>query len=372
MTPADKPVLLIVELRMLGDAVLSLPFLRSASAKYRVLVCCQPAAANVFSMILPEEDLVIWEAPWSASAGKYKWSRWRHSGLGKLIAKLRAAKPDVSVCVWPDTRAQMLMALSGAPVRIGFPMTERSYAGHERPWRHRQLRIGRLLYLAASMLFLKPLLTRKVAPAKTMQNVVENWHQLADTLGLTWNTAVPWFTVNPSLDDKRYDALKRFCKSAKASGHRIWAIHPGAGSALRRWPVDRFQALLDTYLIPENIPVILISPPDCISPVPRNSSQILVETPGFRDLAAVIDMADCFLCNDSVAGHVAAALGKRVVSLFGPGSHELFAPFGNHNIVVCANACPHRPCFDRCLLPVCICMESITVDMVRNAIVRCE
>ncbi|MEI6970251.1 MAG: glycosyltransferase family 9 protein [bacterium] len=370
MPEHSKQVLLIFELRMLGDAVLSIPFVRGATTEYKVFVCCLPGSVEIFSRVLPGEQVLPWPAPWTVESGKYGLSKWRESGLHRLIESLRRLAPDIAVSVWADARVHCLMGLSRARVRMGLPMNRRNHLACNRPWRRRQVLAGRILTLVAGCLLRKPLLTHRVNRASADQHLLENWHQLALALNIPWDTSTPWFSGYQPGNADGYQQLRQLCRSARSAGRQIWVVHPGARSPLRRWPLDRFQSLVDNVFAPADIPLIIIRHPDGPPLIPRNNNQIAVDTPTFGDLVTVTDMADCVLCNDSAAGHVGAALGKKVVSIFGPGSYEWFAPYGSTDLVVSSNACPIRPCVDRCCLPSNICLQSVTVDMVATRITR--
>ena len=52
-----KPRLLVVELHHLGDAVMSLPLVRGAAARYEVHVLCRPASGEVYRL-LPQPPVI--------------------------------------------------------------------------------------------------------------------------------------------------------------------------------------------------------------------------------------------------------------------------------------------------------------------------
>lgn len=122
------------------------------------------------------------------------------------------------------------------------------------------------------------------------------------------------------------------------------ALCAGARGA-KRWPSAHLEALADTLAREVEVTVIGDEGPDPVSPVStvrtnggRHLRAALLEVAGF--LAA----ADVVVAGDTGLGHVAAALGVRVVSLFGPTTPALgFAPAGRGNRVV-ERALPCRPC----------------------------
>lgn len=365
-----RPVLVVFELHMMGDAVISLPFIRAARTKYDVFVLCRPATADVFAQVLPLDHLILWTPPWAVESGKYRPSRWRRCDWAGVLRQVRESRPDVAVCAWADARMHVLMALSGAPVRAGFPMNRHNYLAWERPWRRRLLRAGRFLQVLGSAILVKPLLTHRLHRREHEQAHLEDWHQLADSLHLPWSTSLPWLDIGPPPSSEQYLPLRKLRESAQSKGEKVWLVHSGASMPSKRWPADRFQTLVDRFFATRNIPLIIVKPGDSPSPVAHCDRQVTVETPSFRDLAAVINLADCVVCNDSLVSHLSAALGKKVVALFGSGDHNWFAPFGNAENIVHTASCPHTPCVDRCVMSSLVCVESISVETVEKAITR--
>ena len=84
-----------------------------------------------------------------------------------------------------------------------------------------------------------------------------------------------------------------------------------------------------------------------------------IHTPDLASLAAALHGADAVLCHDSLPAHLAAALGKPVVTIFGSGEPDWFAPWNNRDRVVQRRVCPLHPCIDRCGMDRYLCLEAI-------------
>jgi ADP-heptose:LPS heptosyltransferase len=82
-----------------------------------------------------------------------------------------------------------------------------------------------------------------------------------------------------------------------------------------------------------------------------------------RQLLAVLSRVDLAVGPDSGALHIAAAVGTRVVSLWGATSAARSSPFGSEAWTVAGTA-PCAPCFLRDCPIGRICMQTITVDAV--------
>lgn len=101
-------------------------------------------------------------------------------------------------------------------------------------------------------------------------------------------------------------------------------IHPGAASAARRWPVDRFAAVA-AALRADGYPVVITGGPD-ERPLARQlaaeagipASGVLAGRTSLVSLAAAVADAALVVCGDTGVAHLATAYGTPSVVLFGP------------------------------------------------------
>jgi ADP-heptose:LPS heptosyltransferase len=68
--------------------------------------------------------------------------------------------------------------------------------------------------------------------------------------------------------------------------------------------------------------------------IAEDSSVVPVETPDLRTLIAALSLADRVVCPDGGAMHLAAALGKPVVALFGDSPVERWRPWSVPHVIV--------------------------------------
>ncbi len=337
-----KPRLLVIEMHHLGDAVMALPFLRVASRVRECIVFCRPGVAEFLREAAP-------------GCGIVGCGGWRDVFL--RLPKLRAC--DTVVCVWPDTRAHLAMKWSGAGTRIGFRVVARNFYGAARPWRKRRLLAGGLATRVLSQA--GPLLTHPLDRAAEGQTHSGNWSQIARCIGCTPDYSFPWLPVPDAPLEYR-----DFVKSSREAGMRVVAMHAGGRMPGKRWPMEHFQTLLGYWFPRRNVAVVIVKPPGGGSPHPLVPSQRVFESPYPVSLAALLAGVDGVLCNDSFASHLAAAVGVPVVTVFGSGDPEWFAPFGNEHLVAASDVCPFRPCVDRCAQPSYLCLENVSIRLVEE------
>jgi len=336
---------------MIGDAVMSLPFIRSAAGTFDVYVTCAEHSAGIFRMVLPEDRIIAWTPPWIVEGGGL--AKWRGAGLPQYLKRLSAVRADVVASVWADARVHLLMGLSGGKARAGFPMTPINFYASQLPWRKKQIKIGALLTLAGSVIAMRPLLTRKVYREDYYQHHVDDFQDLADALGIPWDETRPWLPV----------------PAAPAREHPVWLVHPGARFEGRRWPVESFARIIREVLVPGGVKVLFVRAPEVAGTLPPLPAGVEVLAPAsLREFMDVCATADVLLCNDTGVSHMGAALGKRVVTIFSDQEPRWFAPRGSERLAVSSNVCPHRPCLDHCVMPSYICLEAVHYDMVRDKV----
>jgi ADP-heptose:LPS heptosyltransferase len=362
-----KPRLLVLELRMMGDAVMSLPFLRAAAERFEVHIACAPAGREVLEMALPKERVVVWQPPWLAESASSNPGHSQGGGTLDFVKRLRAVRADVAVSVWPDARTHILMGLSGARERIGFPMTAVNYYANHLGWRKRQLLLGPMLGALGGLCLLRPLLTRKLFKHDYLQHHVENWRQLADALSLNWNAITPWLNAP---EGKLPEAVEIFLASAQGARRRVWLVHPGARTPNRRWAWAGFERVIRETLLPADAAVVVVKPPELDLPATGDTGWCVAAPKDLAELLRLTSRVDHVLCNDTGMAHIAAALGKRTVGIFTANLPQWFAPYGSADLVVDHNACPHRPCLDRCVMPSFVCREAVTVEMVQARVAQ--
>jgi ADP-heptose:LPS heptosyltransferase len=135
-------------------------------------------------------------------------------------------------------------------------------------------------------------------------------------------------------------------------GQRFFAVYPGAGpyGPGRKWPAERFAETARRVAAEHGVrPVIVGTDTDRVATdrvmeVLGDSAVNLTGKTGLGVLAAVLEQCEVLIANDGGVGHVAAAVGTPVVSVFGPSNDRAWRPLGS-TVVAADLGC--RPCFYR-------------------------
>lgn len=182
------------------------------------------------------------------------------------------------------------------------------------------------------------------------------------------------FRIPVSVSAKKH--VDDFLRLQNIHGKRIVVMHPGVTWVTKRWPLERYACLAEEIVrrFPDVAVVVTIGPgeeslEDGLKE--RSKRDIIVPSAGMSlcQLIALIDRCELLIGSDTGPLHLAAALGKRVVGLYGPTDRVRNGPYGEGHSVVSANracsGCWRRECRDLG------CMNEIQVSDVMEKVAVC-
>jgi heptosyltransferase III len=182
-------------------------------------------------------------------------------------------------------------------------------------------------------------LARSLKPGKVLasptsfpsrQHEVERVFELGRSLGLQGKPGALRVAADP--------ALQAALRQRLGAGPFI-AIHISARRPAQQWPLERYAALAAG--LARDARVLLLWAPGsrdnaghpgddeaAAAVLKAAPGAIPLPTPDLKTLIAALSLADCVVCPDGGAMHLAAALGKPVVALFGDSPVERWRPWG--------------------------------------------
>jgi len=158
------------------------------------------------------------------------------------------------------------------------------------------------------------------------------------------------------------------------SGGDFAVMHMGVGSKLREWPRDKWREVARA-LTSSGVPLVLTG----AGPVEIRDAGELAHEFGCTNLAGrlswtsfvhVTSKARVVIAPETVAGHVAAAVGTPCVSLYtGMGNVDHWRPLSS-NCSLLIHEVPCSPCYRRRGCDTMDCIRGITADEVISALMR--
>ncbi len=346
---------LLIRLRLIGDVVLTTPAIRAVrralpDAHLTYLVEPHAAAAVVGN---PQLDEVI-VAPLTRGLARLR-------GDAALALRLRRARFDTVVDFHGGPRSSLLAWASGAPRRVGYDVSGRSWMYTHRihrPRGHRQ------------------------------RHSVDNQWDLVEAAfpGIPRPDPSTDPVEMPDSDAARARIAARLAAMGVLPDTSYVVIHVGAGNEFRRWPEDRFAALVAAlYAAEPKRRIILTTGPGqaetveavrraaVAAGVPHEAAAAACDL-DLAELRALLEGASLFLGGDSGPAHVASTTAVPMVVVFGPTTPAVWGPWRDPSHVteiVSAGDLPCRPCDQRHCEPGDFrCLRWITPETVGAGIQR--
>jgi heptosyltransferase-2 len=173
--------------------------------------------------------------------------------------------------------------------------------------------------------------------------------------------------------DEMLEAARRLFRRTELAGGPFVAVAPGAArESAKRWPAAHFGALCRQLTRELGLPCALLGSVGerALGAAIRKHAgpgSALVDLTGRTDLAGLIGVlaaASLFVGNDSGPAHLAAALGRPGVALFGSTSEGHSGPVGPRMRTLHRHL-PCSPCFEEhCPLGHLDCLRGLSVDAV--------
>lgn len=338
----DFRKILLIKLSAMGDAVQSIPLLNKLRRRYpearldwlatpgiAELLRNNPAISNVIEFSRDE-----WSSPWTLAP---------FISAARLIAALRAVQYDLVIDLQGQLRSAIFAFASGAPVRIGFDKPRADiWQNSPRPIptearKHAWQGAREASWLAYTDHI--PVPTLDVHP-------VERYLRVGAMLGL--DDGAPDFSFPiPQEAATRIDALLDYYDIGKAN---LVVMAPGTNWETKEWRREAFAEVARHFLQKKHAVVLIGAGPEravceAVAELASGAVNLAGETT-LSELAALIRRAAICVSNDSGPMHLAVALDRPVVSIFGPTDPVWAGPYRRGDAVLRADL-PCSPCYLR-------------------------
>jgi lipopolysaccharide heptosyltransferase I len=308
--PSPPERILIIKPSAIGDIVHALPVLNLVRKKWPAAKISWLVTTSCAGLLdgHPQLDEVIlfnrkrfahtWRSPTAALA------------LWKFARGLRSRKFDLVIDLQGLLRSGWLSWEAQAPVRIG--------PNHAREF-------GWIFY------------TDRV-PVSWEWHAVERYLAIATALGCGSEPVEFHFAIN---DEDRASVAAMI-----PDGKRFAVLLPGTNWPTKNWPIEHFAACVDPLKSRFGLDTVIAGGPGDAALAAQIAGLNLCGKTSLRQLVALLERADLVIANDSGPMHIAAALGKPLVSPYGPTNPDRTGPFRRMDAVIRVDI-PCSPCYSR-------------------------
>jgi heptosyltransferase-1 len=361
---AEFSRILLIKPSALGDVVHTLPVLVKLRARY--------PQAQIDWLITPENAEVVRYHPALSNVVLFarrdfskRGRRWRaFLSFFDLLKQIRSAKYELIVDMHGQVRSAFFALISGARVRIGFdrPVKRGLTVSAEHDLKNIPSHGWRGAREGSWVAY-----THRI-PIPTLDvHAIDRYLWIAPLLGLDDNPPDLTIHLSPEATNKVNRLLE---EQGVATSKPLVVLVPGTIWETKHWTIEGFAGVARQFL-QDGFAVALAG----TTRDQQRCRQIAAAAPGTcdlsgkttpADLAALIRRAEVAVTNDSGSMHVAASLGKPMVSVFGPTNPVHIGPYERPESVLRVDL-PCSPCNYR-RLSQCpfdhACMKQVTSAMV--------
>jgi heptosyltransferase-2 len=330
--------ILIIQTAFIGDVILTTPLAKNLKQVF--------PRSHLSFLLIPETKNCLENNPHLDEILVYdKRKKWGLGEFLRLLNKIKNREFDLAIIPHRSLRSALLAYLSGIKQRVGFDKSAGSV-----------------------------LLTRKIAYLDNVHEVDRNLSLLSDLGSEFKDTSLELF---PSSEDYNY-VRKLLDEYGIRENHKLICIAPGSVWPTKRWLPERFAEVAQLLMERAGAKVVFLGSEDdrklceSIKDLMREKPPVLAGKTNILQSAALISMCKVVLSNDSAPVHMASAMKKPVVVIFGSTIPEFgFGPYGVDHLVI-QKGMDCRPCGIhgkiKCPQKHFRCMREITTEEVLRAV----
>jgi lipopolysaccharide heptosyltransferase I len=304
----DLERILIVKLGSIGDVVHTLPTLnalRKTFPRSYISWLVEPASEEILIGHPSLDEIIVFERDKSSIFKTV-------CAFLQLVKKLRNRKFDITLDLQALIKSGIITILSGSKIKVGFE------AGSSRAEK------------------MSHLFTNVKVKEGGFPHILERNLQFARKLGS--RVSEIRFDIPVSQNGRKY--IDSFLKRESIYDKRIIILHPGAGWSTKKWSLGKYAKLADEISSNfRDVSVILTWGPgeyNSVEEIHRmaRSGPIMAPKTTIGQLIPLLKRCKVLVSSDTGPLHIAAALGKRVIGLYGPTDSIRNGPYGEGNFII--------------------------------------
>ncbi len=348
--------LLIIKLSSIGDVVHALPVSAAIGRNFphiEITWVVEEMSAPVLAGNPYIKEVLTIPTQWKRS----RWSFGTVRELASLTRRLRARRFNVSIDLQGLSKSALLAYLSGAPIRLGYCWLRE----------------------------IAPLLEKPVPRHPESAHIVDQLLDVAEYLGAERAPVEFPLAVSPGNLSRAKVLLSQVAIDYRSP---FIVVNPSdGGGGYKGLGADRIAVLIRRLHEESAVPVVLVGSAadqkvaDQIIEQARFEVPSLVSMTTLAELIAILKLCSLHLSGDTGTAHIAAALGRPVISIFGRSNPDRLAPYGQLENVIVHRECCHSICKrfhetapinskQKCMAPPPSCLAAVTAEEVLAAVYR--
>ena len=303
--------ILIIKPSAVGDVVHALPILNLLRTRFpaaRIDWLVTPTCAGILEGHPQLDELILFDRKRLGAAWRNRATRHELFAFGR---RLRDAQYDLVIDLQGLFRSGWMAWRTRAAVRIGFA---------------RAREMAPLFY------------THRVDVGAAEQHAIDRYLAVAAMLGCAREPVRYVFPTD--------DADRAHVRSLVPDGTRYAVLLPGTNWVTKRWPAAHFAALRQPLAERFGLTTVVAGGAYEKTVAPLIGGIDVTGRTTLRQLVALLERADLVIANDSGPMHIAAALGRPLVTMFGPTNPVRTGPYQRLDSVVRVDI-PCSPCYSK-------------------------
>lgn len=329
--------ILIIDFALMGDMIMNIPFLRTLKRncpKAKITMVCMSWGEIILGKQGLVDDFIFFD-------GKNKLSTPRNillhlPEIKKVIKKINLKSYELGFEPKGDLRHTLLLHYTNCDRSISYNYTGGSF-----------------------------LITDSLDPKIETEHLIDEKMDLLELIGMkVWEEdKLPELILN----DNDFIFLNRFKKENGLDGKYLIGLHPGASNSNKQY--KHYPELIEMIKNSINSSTVFLvfegpGESEIVDSVCAKMDCLSIDYLRIREsidiYIRIVSLCDIMICNDSAAGHFAAAYNINTIVVFGPVDHRTAIPRGNCKIIAISHELACKPC----TMPVCPinnnnCIESI-------------
>ena len=347
---------LIVKMSAIGDVVHALPVSAALGRAYPHLEISWVVERNSYPMVEGNPFLKeVIQLPEDLKTNRLSFSSWKR--FAEVRAMLRERRFDLAIDLQGLSKSAIVTWASGARYRYG-----QDWLRELAPWFETRIpRQPESIHIVDQLLDVARFFGARPDKVEFPLHIPETEDARAAELmkeaGIDPDR--PYLVVNPS--------------------------HGGGGH--KGWRTEKYSTLLDEIAADPGVPALLVGSgadrglAESIARGCADAPKSLVGRTNLKQLAAILKRSALHLCGDTGSAHIAAAVGTRVVTIFGRTDPDRLAPYGQGEWVIHHREQCAAPCRrfhetmpvnrkQKCLTPPPRCLDAVQVAEVAETVRR--